>query len=214
MIRCMGEKIMKKKVLVSAVALLTSFLAVGCSNSGASKDAGSSTNKVHQTSKKNTQKSSNQDSASTSSSVEDNDSSSASSTSSNDESSKSSSTSDTSSSEKSSSQSSSKSNAENSSSSTQASSSSKSNASSQSSSSQTTTSGDISESDFQTVVNDTIKRNKYPSGTTVKDFSVMQSGNQIDVAEKKTGTIVAHYTVKNGHLYYYDVVTDQQEQVK
>lgn len=206
---------MKKKVLVSAVALLTSFLAVGCSNSGASKDAGSSTYKVHKSSKKSNQKSSNQDSASTSSSVEDNDSSSASSTSSNDESSKSSSTSDTSSSEKSSSQSSSKSSAASSSSSVQTSSSSKSSASSQSSSSQTSkASSDISESDFQTVVNDTIKRNKYPSGTTVKDFSVMQSGNQIDVAEKKSGTIVAHYTVKNGHLYYYDVVTDQQEQVK
>lgn len=211
---------MKKKVLVSAVALLTSFLAVGCSNSGASKNAGSSTYKVHKTSKKNNQKSNSQDSSSknsNSSSVENSDSSASSSTSSNEEASKSSATNEASSS--SSTESSDKSNvkssnSENSSSAAQSSNSDKSSASAQSSSTQATSSDNISESDFQTVVNDTIKRNKYPSGTTVKDFSVMQSGNQIDVAEKKTGAIIAHYTVKNGHLYYYDVVTDQQEQVK
>lgn len=180
---------MKRKFLVSSLALLTSLLAVGCSNS-AGQSSGVTPTKVHKSSQKSSSKtSSTASSTSSESSSQDNSSAAVAS-------SKDSSTSTSVSSQSSRVT-------------TSTSSSSESNSSSAISSSD-----NLSESDFQTVVNDTIKRNGYPAKTTIQDFKVMQSGSQIDVAEKKTGTIIAHYTVKNGHLYYYDVVSDQQVQVK
>lgn len=179
---------MKRKLLVSSLALLTSLLAVGCSNN-ASQDSGVTPTKVHKSSQKNSSKTSSiASSISSESSTEDNSSAAA-------VSSEDSSTSTSESSQ---------------SSSVTASASS----SSESNNSAASAGANLSENDFQTVVNDTIKRNGYPANTTIQDFKVMQSGSQIDVAEKKTGTIIAHYTVKDGHLYYYDVVSDQQVQVK
>lgn len=72
----------------------------------------------------------------------------------------------------------------------------------------------VAKTSFDRVVEDTMKRHKYSGKMTKKDFAVSQIGNQYDVQEKQTGTIISHYVKKNGKLYYRDVATNKLEEVK
>lgn len=72
----------------------------------------------------------------------------------------------------------------------------------------------VAKTSFDRVVEDTIKRHEYSGKMTKKDFAVSQIGNQYDVQEKQTGTIVSHYVEKNGKLYYRNVTTNKLEEVK
>ncbi|QNQ81764.1 hypothetical protein FP435_07050 [Lactobacillus sp. PV037] len=72
----------------------------------------------------------------------------------------------------------------------------------------------VAKTSFDRVVDDTLKRHKYSGKMTKEDFTVSQIGNQFDVQEKETGTIVSHYIKKNGKLYYQDVTTNKLEEVK
>lgn len=72
----------------------------------------------------------------------------------------------------------------------------------------------VAKSAFDQVVEDTLKRHKYSGKMTKKDFAVSQIGNQYDVQEKQSGTIVSHYVKKDGKLYYRDAETNKLEEVK
>ncbi len=70
---------------------------------------------------------------------------------------------------------------------------------------------------YQRVIADVIKTGGYPSGTSQSNFSLMTSQSsgvvQIDVSERKTGTIVGHYQWKNNTLYAFDNLTASYRKV-
>lgn len=174
---------MHKKFLLSSMTLLTAFLAVGCSNNSAKSN--NSDVKSSQTSKKSHKvkkykEKSEQDMNS----------------------------SDTTSSKESSTSQNSNSNNSNNSNTQNNSNSNNSNSNTNKNNSQNTGAQPAISQIFPIVVNDTIKRDEYPSGTTQADFVLRNYGNGVyAVAEKKTGTVVNNYMVKNGRIYYQDVAT-------
>lgn len=68
---------------------------------------------------------------------------------------------------------------------------------------------------FNKMVSNTIKENGYSSSYGPDNFTLIDGGNgQYSLAEKSTGTIVGHYSVKNGDLYKQDVITGNDVKVK
>ena len=68
---------------------------------------------------------------------------------------------------------------------------------------------------FNKMVSNTIKENGYSSNYGPDNFTLIDGGNgQYSLAEKSTGTIVGHYSVKNGDLYKQDVITGNDVKVK
>ena len=64
------------------------------------------------------------------------------------------------------------------------------------------------------MVSNTIKENGYSSSYGPDNFTLIDGGNgQYSLAEKSTGTIVGHYSVKNGDLYKQDVITGNDVKV-
>lgn len=181
---------MYKKVLLSGVTLLATLLAVGCSNNSAksnNNDAQSSqTSKKSHKAKKHVEKHEKDD-------QEDQDSNSSNDSTSSDNSAATSQSSNTNSS-------SNNSNTNNSASSNNSN-------NQQASTNNTNLTG---EQIFKTIVNDTIKRGQYPAGTGLQDFEIRDGNGVYSVAEKKTGTVVANYSVKNGKIYYNDPATGKE----
>ena len=68
---------------------------------------------------------------------------------------------------------------------------------------------------FNKMVSDTIKEHGYSSNYGPDNFTLIDGGNgQYSLAEKSTGTIVGHYSVKNGELYKQDILTGNDVKVK
>ena len=68
---------------------------------------------------------------------------------------------------------------------------------------------------FNKMVSDTIKEHGYSSSYGPDNFTLIDGGNgQYSLAEKSTGTIVGHYSVKNGELYKQDILTGNDVKVK
>lgn len=179
---------MKKKVLLSGMTLLTMFLAVGCSSTS-SKSSSSEPASSQSSHKKHAKSADTEKSKSNSNSDSE-------------ESSASSSRSNSSTSE---SQSSSTSSSQNSVATT--------NNQNNGESSETRAAKNAA---FQTIVGDLIKRDSYPAGTTLQDFEIrgnLTNGVQ-QVAEKKTGHVVANYYIQNGHIYYNDVIANKDILIK
>lgn len=209
---------MKKNIFVSGITLMTMLLAVGCSNNASQSNTNNeakSTKTIHKKnhkSKKHTTKKDKTDIDTDNSETTNSDKKTGKSSS---ESSKSST------SEKASQNGSANTNA--SSNSNESRNTNNSNGSSNSSASNTQNNGgqsaasanNSSDAMFNKMVSNTIKENGYSSSYGPDNFTLIDGGNgQYSLAEKSTGTIVGHYSVKNGDLYKQDVITGNDVKVK
>lgn len=189
---------MKKNIFVSGITLMTMLLAVGCSNSANQ----SSTNNEAKSSKTSHKKSHKAKKHTTKKDKTDVDTDDSETTNSDKKSDKSSESSSNTTSKKTNKNKSTDSN--NSSDSTGS-----------TNSNNASSSHNASDAMFNKMVSDTIKEHGYSSNYGPDNFTLIDGGNgQYSLAEKSTGTIVGHYSVKNGELYKQDILTGNDVKVK
>lgn len=210
-----GGKTMKKNIFVSGITLMTMLLAVGCSNS-ANQSSTNNEAKSSKTSHKKSHKAKKHTTKKDKTDVDTDDSETTNSDKKNDKSSESSSNTNgkkTNKNESTNSNNSSDSTGSNNS--NNASNSAASNNQTNGKSQNASSANNASDAMFNKMVSDTIKEHGYSSSYGPDNFTLIDGGNgQYSLAEKSTGTIVGHYSVKNGELYKRDILTGNDVKVK